>query len=489
MIEKLSDKALLNIFRYYLDASPRSWPRLAHICRKWRRILFASQRALHLRLFCTHGTPVLKTLNCWPELPIVVEYGGKSGGSQALGPLAPEDEDNILAALSQSDRVSSIRLTVTMSLLEKLASTKEPFSNLQDLVLLFTGSELGSLPRAFEWGPRLRSLNLTRISSPAFHQLLYLSKDLVDIQLHDMVSIANFPPEALANALSRMTQLRSISLRLYPSASHADNGTLPSSASRKRAVFPALTHLEFRGTSGFFNRFIGRIDPPLLRNIEIMFNGRLFLVAKFREFVDRIEMQKSHCRAEASFSEHAITISFTTPGVPMCPKLRISITPSDWQSFSMFELCSRLADCISSVEELHIHATRLSNGQDNIDCEYWAKFIHLFKGTRQLHIAGNLSRDIVLSLELYRTPRETSLPSLHKLCIQESYTSLREAVVSMMVSRRLSGLPIEVEYEQGKMHAHCQHRILTRFEQHPALSTLWLRRSLMMFSSSYFVIV
>jgi hypothetical protein len=207
-----------------LSGCPRSWPRLAHICRKWRRIVFASQRALHLRLFCTHGMPVLKTLNCWPAFPIIVEYGGKSGGSQVFGPLAPEDEDNILTALSQSNRVSSIHLTITKLLLEKLGSIKEPFSNLQDLVLLFTGSELGSLPRAFEWGPQLRSLNLTRISSPAFPQLLYLSKDLVDIQLHNMVSIANFPPEALANALSRMTQLCSISLRLYPSASHPDNG-------------------------------------------------------------------------------------------------------------------------------------------------------------------------------------------------------------------------------------------------------------------------
>jgi hypothetical protein len=31
---------------------------------------------LRLRLFCTHGTPVLKTLDCWPTLPIVVQYGG-----------------------------------------------------------------------------------------------------------------------------------------------------------------------------------------------------------------------------------------------------------------------------------------------------------------------------------------------------------------------------------------------------------------------------
>ena len=83
-----------------------------HICRKWRRIVFASQRALQLRLLFTHGTPVLKTLDCWPTLSIVVQYGG----SPALDPPAPEDEDDIMAALKQSDRVRSISLTVTSSL-------------------------------------------------------------------------------------------------------------------------------------------------------------------------------------------------------------------------------------------------------------------------------------------------------------------------------------------------------------------------------------
>ncbi|KAI9450235.1 hypothetical protein BJY52DRAFT_1192001 [Lactarius psammicola] len=113
-IGKLSNKVLLNIFRYFLDVSPRRWPTLVHICRKWRRIVFAFDRDLHLRLFCTHGTPVLKTLYCWPALPIIVEYGGFLG----LDPPAPEDEDNIMAALKQIDRINSIRLTVTKPTLE-----------------------------------------------------------------------------------------------------------------------------------------------------------------------------------------------------------------------------------------------------------------------------------------------------------------------------------------------------------------------------------
>ncbi|KAH9010349.1 hypothetical protein EDB83DRAFT_2680818, partial [Lactarius deliciosus] len=48
-IGDLSDNDLLKIFHYYLDVSPQHWPGLVHICRRWRRIIFASQ-ALHLRI-------------------------------------------------------------------------------------------------------------------------------------------------------------------------------------------------------------------------------------------------------------------------------------------------------------------------------------------------------------------------------------------------------------------------------------------------------
>jgi hypothetical protein len=96
-IEKLSDKVLLKIFCCFLDASPRSWPTLIHICRKWRRIVFDSQQALPIRLFFAHGTPVLKTLKYWPTMP---------GGFPVLYPPAPEDEVNI--SLPRSNSLSTL---------------------------------------------------------------------------------------------------------------------------------------------------------------------------------------------------------------------------------------------------------------------------------------------------------------------------------------------------------------------------------------------
>ena len=121
----LSEDILLIIFRHYLNNSAPFWFRLVHVCRSWRRIIFASPLGLHLRLHCTYGTPVLKTLDHWPPLPIVLNYGGLP----ILRPPAPEDEDNIMAALEQSDRVCSINFTLSSSLLKNFPQPQDHFPN------------------------------------------------------------------------------------------------------------------------------------------------------------------------------------------------------------------------------------------------------------------------------------------------------------------------------------------------------------------------
>ena len=451
-----SDNVLLKIFRYYVDASPRLWPRLVHICRKWRRIVFASQQTLHLRLFCTPGTPVIKALHFWPAFPIVVEYGG----SPSLDPPGTEDEDNIMAALKHSGRVNSISLTVTSSLQEKLCAINRPFSELEDLVLLSQDGMQLTLPSTFRWGPRLRSLHLTRISFPALPQLLYSSKDLVDIQLHDIARVVYLSPESLADGLSGMSHLRSLSLHLpsysLPSSLPDHIAIFLSSSGGEQVAFPALTHLKCRGTNRFLERFMVRIYSPLLADIEISSNELYFAFATFYKFMDRIGRQKLHRRAEIIISEHTISISLPQPGAPMRFALK-SHESSSWQwSDSIAKVFRHLTTSLSSVyvlvyvEDLRIHATRVPGWQDEKVIVSWMGLIRQCRGTKSFHIGGNLSADVMLSIRQSSESEETLLPSLQQLHIRDPgprYALLRESVVSIMVSRRLSGHIMAVEYE------------------------------------------
>jgi hypothetical protein len=448
-IEKLSDKALLNIFCDFLDASPGHWPTLMQICRKWRRIVFDSQRALPIRLFFTHGTPVLKTLECWPTLPIVVQYGG----SPALDPPNPEEEVNIVSALKQSDRVTSISLTMTRSLAEKLSAIEGYFSELEDLVLFRTDVWL---PGAFRWCPRLRCLHLTSITFPALIlQLLYSSKNLVDLLLHEAIDPSRFKLGLLLNALDGMAQLRSLSLHFIST----DNHITSPPPSGELVVLPALTRLDFQGRTEDLEYLVTRIDAPILGEIEVTFqvtflNKSKFDLSKLHTFIDRTGMtgmHNSHRRADILTSDLSISISLTRPGHSTCLKFQLRHSQLSDQLFFMAQIFAQFSAFLLNGEDLLVILTRHSRRGDKFDSRRWLETLNSFTGVKWFHVVGILSTDIVRALD---TPRETVLPALHKLYIPQPESiraRLTGAVVSFMSSRQLSGHPIAAEYEQRRI--------------------------------------
>ena len=437
---------LLNIFRYYLDASPRLWPRLVHICRKWRHIVFTSQQALHLRLFCSSGTPVLKTLDRWPPLPIVLEYGS----SLALDPPSPEDEVNIIAALKRSDRVSSISLTVTTSLLDKLYAIERPFSELKDLILLSRDSVPLALLSSFECGPQLRRLHLTRITFPALLRLLYCSRNLIDLRLHEALNSWYFTMEELTNALSGMAQLRSLSLHFPPHAEHVS----PPPPHYRRVVLPALTCLSFRGTAECLECFVLRIDAPRLVDIQVqvtLFNESLIDLSRLGKFLDRIEMHKSYCDHQAHIlsSKRAISITLTRRGAPTRLELRLL---NDSKSSEPLSVLPRILPHFSA-RFLNVEDLRISTAQppSHEDTKQWLELITSFTGVKWLHLDGNDSANIAHAIQKADRQHKTVLPALHKLYLPQPrppHASLSKAVLSFMTSRWRSGYFIVVEYER-----------------------------------------
>ena len=347
----LPDDVLLNIFRLFLDPSPQFWPTLTHVSRRWRHIVFTSPLSLNLRLYCTYGTPVSKSLDCWPALPIVVRSGGA-----ALDLPAPKDEDNIVAALKHSDRVNSIDLTITSSLLQKLFAIEMPFSELEELVLRSLDNIQLTLPSTLRWGIRLRRLHLTRVAIPALPKLLSPSTGLVDLQLHDIPKDGYFSPEVFADALSEMTQLETLSLHFHTFPSRRNHLGLPPQ-SGERVVLPALTCLKYRGTSKYLDSFVARIDAPRLGDIDItFFNQPTMDASQLGQFIERIGMQTSLSQAEIQFSEFAISISFTQPSHLTRLELRIPCEQLDWQLSSIAQICDYFSPFIFRVEDLRIKA-------------------------------------------------------------------------------------------------------------------------------------
>ena len=440
----LSEDILLKIFHHNLGAAPRFWPTLASVCKIWHQIVHTSPLGLNLRLYCTHGTPVLRALGCWKVLPIIVQYGRIPN----IEPPAPQDDENIIAAL-QSGRVSSISLTVTGSLLKKLSAISEPLSELEELALLSRDNVQLTLPSTFRWGHRLRTLHSTGIAFPSFPQLLLPSQDLVDIQLHEIPSAGYFSPETFANASAGMTQLRSLTLHLLSFPRRRSLLGLPPPPG-ERIILPSLTNLKYRGTSRYLDNLVARIDAPCLGDIEITFFSQPTMDAsKLGRFIERIEIQTLVSRGEVQTSEHAISISFTDSSTSARLHLKIPCKQLDWQLSCMAQVCNQLSPFLFRVEELHINSTQSLRGQD----EQWLDLLRAFGGARDISVADELATVILCVLCHNEDP--SVLPSLRQLRVQKPMVMRGpswDAVQSFITSRSISGRPVQVDAPSYQCH-------------------------------------
>jgi hypothetical protein len=305
-----------------------------------------------------------------------------------------------------------------------------------------------SLPSAFGWCTRLRSLSLTRITFFALPQLLYSSRNIIDLQLHEVPNPWLFSPEALTDALSGMAQLRSLSLHFPPTSDHFS----VSLSSRRSIVLPSLAHLNFQGIAKYLNGLVAGIDTPRLRDIEVtFFIDSITDLSNLSKFVDRTEMLRSHRLLRIESSESAVSLSLIQPGPTTCIKFQIFCEQLSEQLSSISRILIHFPALLVDMEDLHISATRQPIRADSLDGRPWLESLESFTGVKWLHVAGNLSIDIVRALQQLGNLRKAVVPALQKLYIQQpgpSCAPLRETVVSLMISRRLSGYPIEVEYEQ-----------------------------------------
>ena len=448
----LYDDILLNIFRHCLDVSAQYWPTLGFVCRRWRQVVLTSPLGLNLRLYFTYGTPVLKALDCWQVLPIVVQYGG----FPTLDPPAPEDDDNIIAALMQSGRVGSISLTFTSSLLERISAISEPFSELEELKLLSHDNIQATLPNTFRWGPRLRTLHSTRITFPSFPPLLSPCHDLVDLQLHEIPSTGYFSPEVFANALSGMSHLRNLSLHFLSFPPRRNFLSSPSQP-EERVVLPALTYLKYRGTSKYLDSFVARIDAPHLVEINIaLFSQPTMDTSQLGRFIGRVEMQTSVIQADVNSSAHAISISFTNSEPSTLFQLQISCKQSDWQLHCMARVCSQFFPFLFRVQNLSIKTTQSSSEQDDVNGEQWLELVRSFDGTRVLDVTNQLTTDILRALCRADGGHTTVLPALRHLRVENPLGILNEsawdALLIFTKSRSVSGRSVQVNVPLSQCH-------------------------------------
>ena len=447
----LVDDVLLEIFdllcrklHYNLSHwKPRptwDWLVLAHVCRRWRQIIFDSPRRLTLRILCTYGTPVRKNLGIWPAFPIDIQLDSPED-------LTPKDEDNTIAALEHRGRVNSVDLFATGSQLGKMVSMmQEPFPVLTHLRMLSKDQDTPLLTTEFLGGfaPNLQAIILYRIPFPALPTLLSSTSELVTLNLFDLPMASYISPERMVACLATLPRLEVFAITFQDRTLRPDQIPLPPAT---RSVLPVLTKFLFQGAFEYLEDFVDRIDAPQLERVSIIYlhYPTDSDVMPLSDFIDRAigpELTPSrHALVRFEFKRLTFTLSHdyeTSQGWD-----RRSVTSTI--SFEVLDqshvgdlayALSQFSSALCTVVHLELEAE--FNESADSDHAYdisWLHLLHQFLAMRTLHVSMELAGPVSRALEDFTADTVTVImPSIGLICLEGEPASSLENILAIFQS-------------------------------------------------------
>jgi len=405
---------------------------------------------------------MLEVLDAWPVLPVILKSDDVLP-SRLPYPKSDQRWDNILAALESEHyhRIRGIEISVrTNSRWERFAAAmQKPLPELthlqlsaSDVVLVLLDSFLGGS------APHLQELRLTKISFPSIPKLLLSANGLVKLSLLDIPDSGYISPDAMATALTVMTELESLQFGFRVPRS------LPDPASRSlhpptRFVLPALFRLEFKGVHEYLEDLLARIDAPLLYYLHIRFFMDLdFNLPQLHRLIGHAEEFKELDRAEVMISGDLTRLALTSKTRAKCePELPLTLTiiyeELESQLSSLAQICSSSFPLISTLKGLEIWGDEgpPSDWPVVMEGARWLEFLDPFAASSLTNLY--LTNDVALHvcsalLELSRERVTEVLPALQKLFIFDEYPSegSRKAVAIFVAARRCSGHPVSVHH-------------------------------------------
>jgi hypothetical protein len=452
----LSDDVLLEIFDFYVIEGFRrlsdkqrieEWITLAHVCRRWRTVLFQSPRRLNLQLLCTPETPARDTLDIWPPLPLIIYHVTFDD--------EPSRMDNIIAALGHNDSVCQIILRyLTSSQFEyatESAAMLKPFPELTDLRLdMFAYNRPGPILPASFLAPRLRSLEFSGIPFPGLPKLLLSATHLVDLYLDNIPRSGYIPPEAMANSLSALISLESLHLHfLYPRPRPALESRRPPPPPLTRSILPSLTKVRFKGASEYLEEILARIDAPRLSELRItFFNQIIFDTPQLILFISRRPILREPRMGHIAFNSKAVTVRFPSQisdyGVF---SVEIPCTASEWQLLSLEQLCTSSLPPVSTLKDLYIFEETHWRPRWRVENTLWLDLLRSFVAVKNLYLSEKFVPRIAPALqELVGARTAEVLPTLENIFLMGFQPSgpLHEGIERFVAERQLTNRHVTV---------------------------------------------
>ena len=458
-IHILDDYSLLNIFYLYRPfflredqdvnlrirggeqwVGERWWYRLVHVCQRWRNLIIGSTSYLGLCLVCTHGTPVADMLTNSPLLPLVIDYTRTD--------ITAEDEEAILLALSNRDRVRRIRLYIPVLKLQKLITAIDgEYPILENLILVDPPEDKSTvliLPETLQ-APDLSHLTID-CSIPIRFQLLTTAVGLVTLHLGIHHPSTYFHPTVLLQSLSLMPQLDVILIFFYFTIPNRDvERQLMRTPIVTQVTLPNLRTFVFQAVSAYSEAVLSRITTPRLETFQICYPKQLtFSVPELVQFVGRTETLRFD-RAELDFLSEQVFLGVFTPetNIPEDAfSIRIDCWHLDWQVSSVAQIFNALSQIFTVVERLtlrHKDHSQSSEEHNEVELTEWRKLLKSFGNVKTLDIDDGLVMELSRCLRLDDGEHALELlPELQELTYSWSGNA-NDAFTSFIDARRNAG--------------------------------------------------
>jgi hypothetical protein len=292
---------------------------------------------------------------CWPHsppLPLVIEYQGRDIDITA------EDEEAIILALEQRDRVRRIRfINLPVLQLQKLIMTIDgEYPILGYLILWDPPGEKSAvliLPETLHI-PHLRRLAIG-FSIPIRSPLLGTPAGLVTLNLVFYHPSAYFQPTVLLQSLSLMPQLEILLVYFYAAVPNRDvERQLMRTPIMTHVTLPNLRLFAFKAVGAYSEAVLSRITASRLEIFQICYPKQLtFSVPELLHFMGRTESFRFD-RAEFQFISEQVFVEVNPPetNIPV-PVFSIDVGcwHLDWQVSSVAQISNALSQIFSAQSE------------------------------------------------------------------------------------------------------------------------------------------
>ena len=382
-----------------------------------------------------------------PPLPLVVEYFQDDDDAD----ITAEDEEAILLALEQRDRVRRIRLGLPVLKLSKFITAMEgEYPILEYLILADTLKDKSTViifPETLEI-PHLRHLFI-ECSIATRSPLLGMAAGLVNLSLILYHSSTYIQPTVLLQWLLSMPQLEILVIFFHFAVPNSDvERQLTRTPIMTHVTLPVLRFFAFKSASVYSEAVLSRITAPRLENFEIWYYKQLtFSVPQLLQFVGRTENLRFD-RAEFEFDSDQVNVKVDPPETKMSMtafNMVVRCWHLDWQVSSVAQIFNAPSQIFSEVEHLtlaHKVHSRSSEEHNEVDRTEWRKLLRSFTNVRTLRIDDGLVKELSRCLRLEDEEDSLELlPELQELTYSGSGNA-NDAFTSFIDARRNADSPV-----------------------------------------------